>query len=127
MKEYLLGSATQELFDQIVGTELTKEKFSELQKGLIFHKQMVNSTENEISEMKRAMSMFVKYLLNYDNPYEVLEMLDENLSKEKEFVEKYESMIKHFQSICNHKMKNVGHDSHYEYYRCDVCGYEERY
>jgi hypothetical protein len=31
------------------------------------------------------------------------------------------------QKSCQHDYKNVGHDSHYDYYMCDKCGSQDRW
>ena len=34
--------------------------------------------------------------------------------------------LKKKQSVCDHEMKEIGHDSHHTYYFCNKCGFEER-
>jgi hypothetical protein len=72
-----------------------------------------------------------------DTPQFVIETI--NLLKNEHSVLKaqingYYNAIESFQNVCEHKkqdgsdsMEYYGHDSHKSYYRCSICGYEDRY
>jgi hypothetical protein len=53
-------------------------------------------------------------------------------NKIKELVEELKearSMLKYLQSNCTHPggLVSAGHDSHYSYEKCEVCGHSEQY
>jgi hypothetical protein len=37
-----------------------------------------------------------------------------------------QAAIKAVQAVCPHDMKDDGHDSHYNWFKCSACGHEER-
>ena len=46
-------------------------------------------------------------------------------------IDKIDKAITAFQNLCNHKnedgssaMEHEGHDSHKDFYKCSICGYE---
>lgn len=60
----------------------------------------------------------ILYLIN------VLELInDDNANIYKDLLNE----IEYQQSICKHDLKYIGHDSHYDYYKCSKCGYEHKY
>ena len=64
-----------------------------------------------------------------------MEKVIKDLEKEKEDLRKrisdIDEFIKSFQKVCKHKkddgtstLEYDGHDSHHDYYKCTICGYE---
>lgn len=39
---------------------------------------------------------------------------------------KIEKVIEAYQDVCKHNMQYTDHDSHYRYYKCDICGFENK-
>ena len=37
------------------------------------------------------------------------------------------SILADKQKSCDHEYRNIGHDSHYDYYMCDKCGSQDRW
>jgi hypothetical protein len=37
------------------------------------------------------------------------------------------SILSDKQKSCDHEYRNIGHDSHYDYYMCDKCGSQDRW
>ena len=37
------------------------------------------------------------------------------------------SILTDKQKSCDHEYRNIGHDSHYDYYMCDKCGSQDRW
>ena len=62
------------------------------------------------------------------------ELIDDLKSKRidaENLVKNYNDAIKSLQKVCSHKNKDGsdayeydGHDSHNDYYKCSICGYE---
>lgn len=83
----------------------------------------------KISELKKVVDVMESYDISYDKN-KIRNMIDEkqkrifelkneaNLSQER---------IEFAQQICKHDMVNLGHDSHYDYFRCEKCGFEDRW
>jgi len=63
---------------------------------------------------------------NFEDSPLVLKLKGE-MVKNGENIKKFRTAIKSFQEICKHDMKYDGHDSHKNYYKCSICGYENDY
>lgn len=60
----------------------------------------------------------------YDKATDEIFALRNRLFEYKSFLSE---AIEKCQASCEHDWKEIGHDSHYDYYRCTKCGKEERW
>ena len=70
-----------------------------------------------------------EYELNlYEKEYQSLTKWNSLVENIEKYYELLEFFIEEKQKKCDHKdMKYIGHGSHYDYYKCDKCGFNEKY
>ncbi|MCF8339207.1 MAG: hypothetical protein K9I74_14615 [Bacteroidales bacterium] len=57
---------------------------------------------------------------------EQIEAIENKKHKHELEVKKLNDLIKAMQTICEHDWESAGHDSHYDYVKCKICGKEEQ-
>ena len=85
------------------------------------HKDIKNSIMSaakifDIHDIEYNGDAYESRLLYHDG---VIDLLEDS-------IEEFKSELKKKQSVCDHEMKEIGHDSHHTYYFCNKCGFEER-
>ena len=109
-----------------------------------FYKEDDDCVENYKRCVENEMKKRKDTLNDFENSYEIFSIYGVDIN-EKQYksvhctlteqvrnIEKYYELLEYFikekQKKCDHKdMKYMWHDSHYDYYKCDKCGFNEKY
>ena len=109
-----------------------------------FYKEGSDCIENYKQSVENEMKKRKDTLNDFENSYKIFSIygIDINekqyksvhctLTEQVRNIEKYYELLEFFieekQKKCDHKdMKYIGHGSHYDYYKCDKCGFNEKY
>lgn len=93
-------------------------------------KEHIHYINTEIDRLIIAKNALRDFAVDYkkESLDESIESLKYELDMYNKYIENVKTFLKDKQTkVCEHQMRNLGHDSHYEYYICDNCGFEERY
>ena len=109
-----------------------------------FYKEGGDCIENYKQSVENEMKKRKDTLIDFENSYKIFSIYGVDIN-EKQYksvhctlteqvrnIEKYYELLEFFieqkQKKCDHKnMKYIWHDSHYDYYKCDKCGFNEKY
>lgn len=109
-----------------------------------FYKEGGDCIENYKQSVENEMKKRKDTLKDFENSYKIFSIYGVDIN-EKQYksvhctlteqvrnIEKYYELLEFFieekQKKCVHKdMKYMCHDSHYDYYKCDKCGFNEKY
>lgn len=109
-----------------------------------FYKEGSDCIENYKQSVENEMKKRKDTLIDFENSYKIFSIYGVDIN-EKQYksvhctlteqvmnIEKYYELLEFFieqkQKKCDHKnMKYIWHDSHYDYYKCDKCGLNEKY
>lgn len=84
---------------------------------------------NKLEDIRKAAKLIVDFGLPIEK--DAFEIRVELIKGIKDRIEKstmeFMNMLYIKQKSCQHDYKNVGHDSHYDYYMCDKCGRQDRW
>lgn len=89
----------------------------------------VQKVEEKVKELKTSMNVMESYISFADRGKinSIIDSYSELVLELKHEVNLLRDNIESMQRGCDHQMVNVAHDSHYDYYRCSKCGYEDRW
>lgn len=57
---------------------------------------------------------------------ELIEKYNAEIAKHQSEIDKRKAAIKALQDLCTHTMVSDGNDSHYNYYKCSICGFKNK-
>ena len=60
------------------------------------------------------------------SPKKIITELNQERDSLMQKIHKIDAVIEAHQAICNHKWVSDGHDSHYSYVKCSICGETEK-
>jgi cell fate (sporulation/competence/biofilm development) regulator YmcA (YheA/YmcA/DUF963 family) len=84
---------------------------------------------DKLEEIRKAAKLIIDFGLPIGK--DAFEIRVELIKGIKDRIEKstmeFMNMLYIKQKSCQHVYKNVGHDSHYDYYMCDKCGSQDRW
>ena len=109
-----------------------------------FYKEGADCIENYKQSVENEMKKRKDTLIDFENSYKIFSIygvdinekqyksVDCTLAEQVRNIEKYYELLEFFieekQKKCDHKdMKYIWRDSHYDYYKCDKCGFNEKY
>lgn len=81
------------------------------------------------SEMTHAMGVMEEYISSKDRKKieSIINSNNERVFELKSELNLIRDEVMRSQMGCEHDMVYIGHDSHYDYYRCSKCGFEDRW
>ena len=88
----------------------------------------LSEVDEKLKKLDNAKNVFVEFNVSYDDE-SFNKSYNELMKLRKEVSSKYNRFINHLskkQDKCEHNFRNIGHDSHYDYYKCDKCNKEYR-
>lgn len=89
----------------------------------------LKTCEKKIEDMKSSMKVMESYISSKDREKigSIISCNQERVFELKSELNMIGDEIERLQSGCEHTWVNTGHDSHYDYYRCSKCGFEDRW
>ena len=89
----------------------------------------IDMLEKNICKLKKSLNVLIGYDINFDSEKleHVIYALHETINELKVEMNLIGDEIEKIQRECEHEMVYDGHDSHYDYYRCSKCGFEDRW
>ena len=84
---------------------------------------------DKLEEIRKAAKIIIYFgLLIGKDSFEVrVELIKGIKDRIEKSTMEFMNMLYIKQKSCQHDYKNVGHDSHYDYYMCDKCGSQDRW
>lgn len=89
----------------------------------------IDKCNYRINSIKSSVDTMKGYGVEYDQEKvdEMIRMDSDCICELKSELNLIDDAIERIQRECEHDMVNCGHDSHYDYYRCRKCGFEDRW
>lgn len=89
----------------------------------------IDMCEKNICELKKTVKMLNGCEIGFDSEKleQVINTNHETINDLKVERNLIGDEIERIQRECEHEMVYYGHDSHYDYYRCSKCGFEDRW
>lgn len=83
---------------------------------------------DKLNRLETGISIFEEYGIEFNRAEaeKKIGYLKENYMFADERVMEFERLLAEKQNKCEHDWYNVGHDSHYDFYKCPLCGASDK-
>lgn len=128
-----------EIYNSIVLENFIKEQFYEKKSDKCSNKPTLSDYKEELVRQREldgeklirletGIRIFEEYGIDFNkNEAEKnTSYLKENYMLADERIMEFEKLVREKQNNCKHEWHNVGHDSHYDFYKCPLCGLNDR-
>ena len=84
---------------------------------------------DKLDEIKKAVCVLINVgiFVGKDSTEDCVREITLLKDKVEKSLLEFMSILSDKQKSCDHEYRNIGHDSHYDYYMCDKCGSQDRW
>lgn len=88
----------------------------------------IHSNGEKLRKLQDSKDVFEEYGINFnkENFENKISSLKDNSVLAYERVKEFDRLVANKQENCEHEWHYTGHDSHYDFYRCPLCGLSDK-